>query len=230
MQLRQCLGIYNLRMSRVSAVLFDFGMVLSGPPSPVAWDAMKGLLGLREDSFRAAYWAPRDDYDRGTLNAETYWKAVADVAGITLSDADRTRLIALDVDLWTEMNLPMIAWVQALHAAGVRTGILSNIGDAMAAGIRAKFDWIGSFNHAVWSHELLMRKPEPAIYAAAVKGLGVPAAEVLFLDDRQENIDAAIAAGLQGLVYTEHESFEREMRQRGLGHLLEPVSIEAVVS
>ena len=216
-------------MARVSAVLFDFGMVLSGPPSPAAWEAMKALLCLTEDAFHAAYWAPRDDYDRGTLNADSYWDAVASEANITLNAADRTRLIALDVDLWTEMNLPMIAWVQSLHAVGVRTGILSNIGDAMAAGIRAKFDWIGNFHHAVWSHELLMRKPEPAIYAAAVKGLGVPAAEVLFLDDRKENIDAAIAAGLQGLVYATHSSFEREMRERGLGYLLEPAATGNVV-
>ncbi len=99
----------------------------------------------------------------------------------------------------------------------------------MAAGIRAKFDWIGNFRHAVWSHELLMRKPEPAIYTAAVKGLGVPAAEILFLDDRQENIDAAIAAGLQGLVYTSHSSFEDEMRRRGLGYLLDPHHTPTVV-
>lgn len=216
-------------MARVSAVLFDFGMVLSGPPSPAAWKAMKDLLGVTEDVFHAAYWAPRDDYDRGTLNADAYWSAVASAAGVTLNDADRTRLISLDVDLWTEMNPSIIAWVQALHAAGVRTGILSNIGDAMAAGIRAKFDWIENFHHAVWSHELLMRKPEPAIYAAAVEGLGVPAEEILFLDDRQENIDAATAAGLQGVVYTNHSGFEREMRERGLGYLLEPAGTGNVV-
>ncbi len=216
-------------MAVVSAVLFDFGMVLSGPPSPVAWQAMKETTGLAEDAFFRAYWSLRDDYDRGTLNAISYWNAVATAAGILLSEADRLRLIALDVDLWTEMNTPMIAWVHTLHAAGVRTGILSNIGDAMAEGIRAKFDWIGNFHHAVWSHELLLRKPEPAIYAAAVKGLQLPADQILFLDDRQENIDAAIAAGLQGLVYTNHDNFEREMRCRGLGQLLEPLSTSTVV-
>ena len=190
---------------------------------------MKDLLGVTENTFSAAYWAPRDDYDRGTLNADSYWDAVATTANRTLSRSDRSSLITFDVDLWTDMNQPMIEWVRTLHAAGVRTGILSNIGDAMAAGIRAKFDWIGNFHHAVWSHELLMRKPEPAIYAAAVKGLGVPAAEILFLDDRQENIDAATAAGLQGLVYTDHQSFEREMRERGLGYLLEPTNTSTVV-
>lgn len=186
---------------------------------------MKEEAGLSEADFFQAYWAPRDDYDRGTLNAEAYWDAVAAAAKVQLDEAARTRLIALDVDLWTEMNAPMLAWVQRLHSAGIRTGILSNIGDAMAEGIRKKFDWIGRFDHAVWSHELLLRKPEPAIYAAAVRGLGVPAAEVLFLDDKQENITAALAAGLQGIVYITHEAFEREMTERGLAWLLHPVAL-----
>ncbi len=57
-------------MAPVTAILFDFGMVLSGPPSPAAWQAMKEEAGLSEADFFQAYWAPRDDYDRGTLNAE----------------------------------------------------------------------------------------------------------------------------------------------------------------
>ncbi len=109
--LRQWRAVYNLRMTKVSAVLFDFGMVLSGPPSPVAWKAMGALLGVTEDALHAAYWATRDDYDRGTLNADSYWDTVATATKVRLSDGDKSRLIALDVDLWTEMNGPMVEWV-----------------------------------------------------------------------------------------------------------------------
>ena len=209
-------------MDKVSAVLFDFGNVLSGPPEHGVWRQMQHVSGLSQEALDAAYWLPRNEYDRGGLNSEAYWNEVAQAAGTTFNDSTRDHLTLLDVELWTHMNEPMIAWVQALHRAGVRTGILSNIGDAMAAGIRDKFDWIGNFHHAVWSHELLLRKPDPAIYAAAAAGLGVPPAEILFLDDKQENIDAALAFGMQGIVYTSHAAFEREMAQRGLGNLLHP--------
>ena len=209
-------------MASISAVLFDYGMVLTGPPSPTAWQAMKDETGIPEDVFYRSYWAPRDDYDRGALTAHPYWNAFAANAGLTLNDTTRDRLIALDIDLWTVVNEPMLAWVRQLHSAGIRTGILSNIGDAMSRGIKAKFDWIGRFHHTVWSHELFLRKPEPAIYAAAVKGLGVPANQVLFLDDKQENIDAAVHAGLQGIVYASHDAFEQEMHRRGLAWLLSP--------
>lgn len=209
-------------MQTVRAVLFDFGMVLSGPPVPAVWAEMQRVSGLDQDTLHRLYWAHRDDYDRGTLDGVPYWNRVAGDAGKHLSDADRDQLLALDVELWTDMNLPMLAWVKLLHEAGVRTGILSNIGDAMAEGIRRKFDWIGNFHHAVWSHALKLRKPEQAIYAAAAEGLGVPAGEILFLDDKEENIRAAEAFGMQGLIYRNHEDFAAEMETRGFGYLLRP--------
>ncbi len=206
----------------ITAVLFDFGMVLSGPPSPPVWQAMQHASGLSHDALHHAYWSLRDDYDRGALTGDAYWNAIAALAATTFDPVTRTRLIALDVDLWTDMNEPMVAWVRELHRAGIRTGILSNMPDSMAEGICAKFAWIGDFHHTVWSHALLLRKPDPAIYAAAIAGLGVPAAQILFLDDREDNIAAARTAGLQTLLYSSHDAFVLEMNARGFGHLLYP--------
>ncbi|MEU6954821.1 HAD-IA family hydrolase [Streptomyces sp. NPDC045714] len=44
-------------------------------------------------------------------------------------------------------------------------------------------------------------KPDPAIYRIAAGRAGVPPARCLFVDDRQENVDAAIALGMTGVLY-----------------------------
>ena len=49
----------------IEAVLFDYGMVLSGPADPVAWNVMLEQTGLEDAPFKEAYWAPRHAYDRG---------------------------------------------------------------------------------------------------------------------------------------------------------------------
>jgi putative hydrolase of the HAD superfamily len=201
---------------QVKAVLFDFGMVLSGPPNVAAWDGMKLQLARDEPSFHASYWQFRDDYDRGTLSGTEYWNAVA---GRDLQETELVELKRLDTDLWTDMNEPMVAWAERLQKAGVKTGILSNIGDAMEDGVRGKLAWVAEFTHAVWSHQLKMRKPEPEIYAVAVEGLGVPAEQILFIDDREENIRGAEAAGMQGIVYQDHAAFLAEMERRGFRDL-----------
>lgn len=208
-------------MHEIQAVLFDYGMVLSGPPHPSAWARMLAITGLDEATLHREYWALRHDYDRGTLTGVAYWHKAAYGAGISLTDAQVKDLITADLDLWGQINQPMLDWAQRLQRAGVRTGILSNIGDEMAAGYVARFDWIGAFHHTVWSYALKMAKPELAIYRHAAEGLETPPAQILFVDDREENIRAAIEAGMQAIQYASHDAFLAEMKARGLEWLLE---------
>jgi putative hydrolase of the HAD superfamily len=205
---------------RVDAVLFDYGMVLSGPPDPQAWALLRSITGLDEDRLHAAYWKFRRDYDRAALTGRAYWQAVAADTGITLDDGQISRLAATDVDVWTSLNPPMVEWARQLQRAGVRTGILSNIGDCIGEGVRAKLPWLAGFDQCLWSHALGMAKPDPAIYVKAAEALHTVPAGILFLDDREDNITAAAAAGMQTLHYTGHAAFEREMRERGFSSLL----------
>ena len=206
----------------IDAVLFDYGMVLSAPRNPRVWTELAGLSGLQEADLEREYWLRRDDYDAGVLSGEDFWSGIGTSAGATYSPEQLRAMNDGDVRLWGDLNEPMVQWVRQLHDAGVRTGILSNMGDRMAEGLVARFDWIGRFHHAVWSHALNMRKPDPAIYAQSAAGLGVEPAKILFIDDKTENTEAAIAFGMQAIVYKDFESFSAEMKHRGFGALLQP--------
>jgi putative hydrolase of the HAD superfamily len=205
----------------VDAVLFDYGMVLSGPPDPAAWVRLRSITGLDEDRLHAAYWKFRHDYDRGALTGHAYWQAVAAETGIALSDAQIAQLYAADVDVWTTLNPPMVEWAGRLQRAGIRTGILSNIGDCIGKGVVAKLPWLAGFYTCLWSYALCTAKPDPAIYLKAAEALKAAPANILFLDDREENIKAAAAVGMQTLHYTGQDAFEREMGKRGLTSLLD---------
>jgi putative hydrolase of the HAD superfamily len=208
-------------MSQIQAILFDYGMVLSAPPDPAAWQRMRTVTGLSEDILHREYWAHRHAYDRGDLKGHAFWNKIATGASIVLTPDQLEALTEADTDLWGQLNPPMIAWVQRLQRAGIRTGILSNMPDAMEAGLRARHSWIEAFDHNTWSHALNLAKPEPEIYRHAAEGLKTPPANILFIDDRAENIDAALAVGMQAIQYTDHESFEQEMHSRGLDYLLQ---------
>lgn len=199
----------------IRAVLFDYGQVLSAPPDPAAWERLKAVFGAEEAPFHAAYWRHRHDYDRGTLNADTYWPAVAKDLGQTITPEQELVLREADTDLWTQLNEPMVAWAHTLPALGLKRGILSNIGDAMEEGVLARCPWLQAFDHHTFSHRLRMAKPEAAIYEHAAAGLGFEPEEILFLDDRAENIAAARAAGMQAIHYTDHAAFLRELEALG---------------
>jgi putative hydrolase of the HAD superfamily len=208
-------------MAPVEAVLFDYGMVLSSSPDPAAWARLLSITGLSENTLHREYWAHRHAYDRGDLSAVAYWNKTADGAGIVLTSSQLTELIAADTDFWSTLNPPMLDWAKRLQRAGVPTGILSNMPDAMEAGLRARHPWLEAFDHHTWSHSLNLAKPEPAIYLHAIEGLRTPPANILFIDDRTENIDAALAIGMQAIRYTSHHAFEQEMHTRGLDYLLQ---------
>jgi putative hydrolase of the HAD superfamily len=212
----------NPSAPRVDTVLFDYGQVLSGPPNPAAWAHMRSITGLDEPTLHAAYWALRHDYDRAAFTGPAYWHAVAAHAGITLSDTQLAALLAADVDLWTDLNQPMVDWAARLQLAGIRTGILSNIGDAIAEGIIARLPWLAAFDHCTWSYALHLAKPDAEIYLKTAAALHTPPANILFIDDREDNIAAASALGFQTIHYTTHPDFQNQMHQRNFNSLLHP--------
>ncbi|HEV2645826.1 MAG TPA: HAD family phosphatase [Acidobacteriaceae bacterium] len=217
----------------IEVVLFDYGQVLSGPANPTAWAHMRSITALDEPRLHAAYWAYRHDYDRGTYTGPAYWQAVATHAGITLAPTQLASLLAADIDLWTDLNQPMVDFAQRLQRAGHRTAILSNIGDAIAEGIRARLPWLSAFEHATWSHALFLAKPEPEIFHHTAAALRTPPVNILFIDDREDNIAAAHAIGMQTIHYTNHPAFEEEMRRRHLTNLLNtglPAEAESITT
>jgi putative hydrolase of the HAD superfamily len=205
---------------RISAVLFDYGMVLSKPPAEKDWRALERVLGVREKEFQAAYWKYRDAYDRGALRAATYWETMARDLEKPIDADVLGALIDADTVVWTRPNVEMMDWAERLNRAGIKTGILSNIGDAMELGIRGRFPALDEFSHQTFSHRLGIAKPDAAIYRHAVEGLGVPAGEILFVDDREDNIESARAEGMVAVQYLGHEGFVEEMERMELGWLL----------
>ena len=208
-------------MTQVKAVLFDYGMVLSAAPDPAAWIRMLSVTNLSEEQLHRGYWAHRHAYDRGDLTAESFWNQAAAPTHAIVTPEQLAALIAADVDYWSTLNPPMVDFARTLQQARIPTGILSNMPGPMETGLRARYAWIDEFTHNTWSHSLNLAKPEPAIYHHAADGLRTPPENILFLDDRTENIDAAHTVGMKAILYTTHNAFEEEMRARGLDHLLQ---------
>ena len=205
----------------IRVVLFDFGKVLSNPEDPAAWANMLACVELSEQRFHDAYWAYRHDYDRHTLNSVGYWQAVAKHAGTSFDAARIGRLNELDVDLWTNMNDRMVTFAQSLQRGGMRTGILSNIGDAISQGITKRLPWLSRFDACSWSWELGLAKPDPAIYIKTAEVLNTAPQNILFFDDREENVAAASEVGFQTIQFTDYGSLLRDLRDRGYTRILE---------
>ncbi|MCU1317940.1 MAG: HAD-superfamily hydrolase subfamily variant 3 [Candidatus Acidoferrum typicum] len=187
------------RARQIGAVVLDYGEVLCSRPSPDALVDMAGMFGIDAEKFLAIYRSSRNPYDRGDLTADAYWAGLARRAGVTIDSQAIEKLRRLDVQMWSNINQEMTEWLARIHSGGFRTAILSNMQTDMAAHARRKFDWLRYIDHQVFSCEVRSIKPHPAIYQHTLAQLDVPQTEVLFVDDREENIQAARALGICGI-------------------------------
>jgi putative hydrolase of the HAD superfamily len=206
---------------KIGAVLFDYGMVLSNAPEAADWRELELVLDVDEEPFQTTYWKYRDAYDRGSLGAQTYWEIVTRDLNRPMNADVLRALIDADIVVWTHPNVVMMDWAARLNRAGIKTGILSNIGDAMEAGVLARFPALAAFDHRTFSHRLGIAKPDAGMYLHATAGLGVPSGEILFVDDREENIRSAREVGMVAVQYSGHPGFVVEMERLGLGWLLD---------
>jgi FMN hydrolase / 5-amino-6-(5-phospho-D-ribitylamino)uracil phosphatase len=77
---------------------------------------------------------------------------------------------------------------------------------------------LGLSRYLDWSFvscETGVRKPDPAAYLGPVRALGLAPQDCLFVDDRQENVDAAQALGLDAVRFTSAEVLGPWLAQRG---------------
>jgi len=198
------------------AVVFDYGMVLSGPPDPAAHAELVRITGLPVAEFESRYWRDRHPYDEGKLTGLEFWQKYNHDAALGLSQAAIEELNRWDGLMWTTQNEAMLGWAERLKASGILTAILSNMGDNVHASIERRFTWPSRFDVRVWSFQHLMAKPEPAIYRLTLEQLGTRGEETLFLDDRELNVKAAETLGMQGIQFSTIENLRMELIQKGL--------------
>jgi HAD superfamily hydrolase (TIGR01509 family) len=68
----------------------------------------------------------------------------------------------------------------------------------------------------VWSYQLRMAKPDPAIYRHVLEELGTEPAETLFLDDKLVNVEAALALGFKAIQFSSVARLREDLVAAGL--------------
>jgi len=110
----------------------------------------------------------------------------------------------------------MPALVADLDSAGVPLYAITNFSHEFFPPFRdreaALFD---RFRDIVVSGEEKLMKPDAEIYRRALARFGVAAADAVFVDDRQANVDGAAAVGMHGLLFTGADRLRADLRALG---------------
>jgi 2-haloacid dehalogenase len=201
-----------------------------GSPSGVVWDLGNVLIDWQPayavaagvGHEEAARFLAADDFDFGAWNhlqdsGGRWAEAVAEVARTHPHWAAHAAAYPEHFPLSLVGEVPGTAdVVRALHAAGVPQWGLTNWSDELWHHAPAMFDVLGLLVGIVVSGTEGVAKPDPRVFDLVGERAGLPLEELVFVDDRADNVAAAVALGMDGLVFTDAATLLVALRRRGL--------------
>jgi glucose-1-phosphatase len=198
-------------MAEVDAVVLDLGNVLVFHDDAVLLERLAELGGKPVEAVRAELREVWEPCNRGRLAGDELRRAVGKAAGV---DFDRSTFF----ELWSchfRFHTEVLPLVESLFGR-VKVLLLSNTNATHLDWIRPRLPVLERFDGLVLSYQLGVAKPDPAIFAEALRLAGTTAGRTAFFDDVEAYAGAATALGLRGHVFTDAGNFRRQLAALGL--------------
>jgi FMN phosphatase YigB (HAD superfamily) len=152
------------------------------------------------------------DYESGRLTRQAFYEAVRDAIGF---HGDLAEFGSYFADIFAEMP-GMTALHAELRRRGFMTYIFSNTNDLAIEHVQNKFPFFKNFDGYIFSYEVGAMKPAAPIYEAMEKLCGRCGADLIYLDDRAENIAAGAARGWRAILHQGEKTTRNELTKLGL--------------
>ena len=189
----------------VKAIVFDLGGVLIDLDFDRCVRAFREILGYERITEILDLWHQKGiygDMEAGLITADEFRAKVLRESrpGCVPSDVDNAMaglLVGMDPE-----KVPLLEELSRKYALYG----LSNNNEISVKRMHDIYeenglDWRRIFRKEFISSRMKMLKPSREIFDAAAAGIGLPPAEILFVDDSQTNVDGALAAGWQAVYY-----------------------------
>ncbi|HPG39331.1 MAG TPA: HAD family phosphatase [bacterium] len=186
-------------------IVFDlFGVLLSSSFSS-AQEKLGLLLNRPIAEIAPVYRKWEADFDLGRIDAREFWQRVNTDLGTNIDwqELDSAVLNAIK-------PLPgSFALLQELQAHPL--ALLSNTRREWYEQLDGRYHFSQFFNAIFLSYQLRLCKPDPRIYARVQQELSLPPQQILCIDDSAQNIAAAAALGMPGILFTSATKIRREL-------------------
>lgn len=170
-------------------VVFDLGRVVFAQDPAKSTAEFKQFFSYVSLTPMPQFWT---DYDMGVLSFDQVAEELAAYRGVEPEFAREMITIAIGKQ---ETIRPTEKLIDELKTAGYKLYVLSNMSREFIDFLR-KQKVYENFDGDVVSCEVGIVKPMPEIYDLLLKRFDLDPAETIFIDDRKENVDAAVAKGI----------------------------------
>jgi epoxide hydrolase-like predicted phosphatase len=189
----------------IKAVVFDIGGVLERVDDdawPEVWvGRWERRMNLPAGHVLAALaeHEPAGELVAGQISESQMRAWYAEALGLDDAEADQ-----MMVELWDaycgELDVELRDFAAGLRP-GYTTAILSNSADGARREEQKRYGFEQLVDVIVYSHEVGLAKPDPAVFRLTEERLGVEPHEIAFLDDQQRHVHAARALGWHAVLH-----------------------------
>ncbi len=204
-----------LTKTTIDFIYFDLGKVILDFDHQVGCQQVAKLANLSAEQVQLALFESGLEvrYETGLVNDEQFHAKFREITGSSISKSD---LLVSMSDIFSP-NLAIFPLIAQLRAANFPLGILSNT-------CRAHWDLVFQrytilrdfFTPYILSYEVNSMKPDATIYQRAIEMAGCNVQQCFFVDDKQENVEAANAAGMDAVLYHSVPRLIQELVERGV--------------
>jgi putative hydrolase of the HAD superfamily len=182
----------------VKVIVFDYGGVICFTPTPEMRSELVRISGLSVEVLWDLDRKYRGEWDRGIYDGISHYRFMLAKAGVSLNDDSLARIARADIESWSHINPETFRLMRDIKAAGLRVGILSNIPRDFP---RDSVPVFAEADIAVYSCDIGIIKPEAGIYKKLMEKAGCLYEEIVFFDDKVDNVNKAKEFGIQAFLW-----------------------------
>ena len=198
----------------IKAVIFDLGDTVFVPD----WTAMNqamlnetGVSIILSPDIKEIY---SNEVIVGRRSMKDIFGKIIETTGKIIDANFVVQKYAQNYNKYTKVNDKMILLIKSLKNKYKLYG-LSNTNEIHGE-VNKKRKLFSYFDKVFLSYELGMRKPSEELYFYVLKDINFSPNEVLFIDDKQENIDVAKKLGVNVIKYENYDKLASALANLGL--------------
>ncbi|MDB6068540.1 MAG: hypothetical protein JWR26_4748 [Pedosphaera sp.] len=151
-------------------------------------------------------------FETGLMTKEEFYQAICKETGYEGSFEEFSDVFG---DIFKPI-VPMLELQRTLRKQGIPTYVFSNTNDLAIPFIRRRYPFFSDFDGYIFSYEHGSMKPDAKLYEVVERVTGRHGPEIIYVDDRAENIAAGAARGWQVILQETPEKTRAALRAVGL--------------
>ncbi len=184
--------------TEIQLIVCDFGGVICSFDYRIFCERLARRVGGTADAIHAQVFRDslQQEFERGRLSGLAYHRTVMTRLGAAVPYPE---FFTMYGDIFTEIPATC-ALLERLHPR-YPLYLLSDTNEIHFGYVLQTVGVLRHFREFILSYQLGLLKPDPPIYQEVLRRSGLPAAACVFIDDRPDNIEGAIQAGMHGICF-----------------------------